>query len=170
MWVLHHIGWSLAILSTAAIAWWLTPTRWRPLGRYVRWTAQLFCACALAWLAVQTVQAMWDVTNRDRNDPACVEVGEFARAQLPDHAVLFCDEPKQYEHLMIMFYADRTCYPLRGQVPNELAAQVETAGGESYLVTRRRLPLPIAYACSNRGPIIYRWQPPVLLESLKHRR
>src|SRR5205807_2146213 len=95
-----------------------------PLGRCVRGAALLFCSGVLGWLGVQTVSAAWRVTGVNVNDPVCVEVGRFARAHLPENAVLFCEGDRGYEHLTTMFYADRTCYPLGRQVPDEQARQV----------------------------------------------
>lgn len=62
----------------------------------------------------------------------------FAREHLPENAVLLCDVRKpgipgnhdrRYEHLTIMFYADRTCYGLEGNSPDRMAAQILQAGG-----------------------------------------
>ena len=69
--------------------------------------------------------AAWRVTEAGRKDQVSVEVGEFARNELPGNAVLLCEEPHGYEHLTIMFYADRTCYPLKWPGLNETARQIQ---------------------------------------------
>jgi hypothetical protein len=159
-WVLHHVGWALAMAALATFALWWMPRSWSVLARPARGSGQLFCAGVLAWLLVQTGLASWKVTSKDRNNPACVEVGQYSRAHLPENAVLFCEGPQHFEHLMIMFYADRTSYPLNRQTCDRLAAQVTAAGGVPYLVSWRTLPYPIVRVASNRGPTIYRWRPP----------
>jgi hypothetical protein len=161
-WVLGHVLGAAALVGHLAIVRvivrQLLDRNEAPLGRYVRAAALLFCSGPLGWLGWQTVSAAWDVTRADVNDPAWVEVGRFAREQLPDNAVLFCEANLGNEHLTTMFYADRTCYPLGGQAPDEQARQVLRAGGVPYVVTHRGLPLPAVYV-SGRGPTVYLWQP-----------
>ncbi len=160
LWVIDHVEGTLALVAGVGILGMLAGNL-GTLGRYVRGTALVFCAGVLAWLGLQTVQAAWRVTSNHVEDPFCVEVGAFARAQLPENAVLFCEEPHGFEHLTIMFYADRTCYPLAwGPGGNALARQVLQAGGVPYLVSHRRLPLAPVHVSRLGGPTIYRWQPP----------
>ncbi len=174
-WVLYHLGGALAFVGVFVAAWLLV----RRCGMVsdhattaaaiattaaaivLRIVAIVFCVGALIWLVGQTVIASWAVTNRDINEPFCVEIGEFARGNLPDNAVLLCEERKGYEHLTMMFYADRTCYALSSRGYDEMAAQIVAAGGIPYVVTHRKMKLPmIIYESRNRGPTIYRWQPP----------
>src|SRR5204863_9992331 len=95
------------------------------VSRFFWVAAILFCCGAFAWLSLETVMAAWRVTEAGRKDQVSVEVGEFARNELPGNAVLLCEEPHGYEHLTIMFYADRTCYPLKWPGLNETARQIQ---------------------------------------------
>jgi hypothetical protein len=109
------------------------------------------------------------VTTRPFDDPDAVETGKYVRQELPENAVLLCDtrrsgipgnHDRRHEHLTIMFYADRTCYPLQGRNPDALARQILDAGGIPYVVSHRRLSLPAVHVSPTRGPTIYRWTPP----------
>src|SRR5436305_10020928 len=102
----------------------------------------VFCLGVLVWLGTRTVDAAWRVTCAKGDDAASVDVGRFAREQLPENAVLLCEEKRGGEHLALMFYADRTCYALAGREPERIARQVQRAGGIAYIVSRRGLALP----------------------------
>jgi 4-amino-4-deoxy-L-arabinose transferase-like glycosyltransferase len=158
LWVLYHVAGALALAAAVAIGWVLLRRRLAAVGRYVQAAALLFCVCGLIWLGVRTVSAAWGVTSRDVNDPHSVEVGQFARDHLPDNAVLLCEERKGYEHLTIMFYADRTCYALESRAPDEMARRVVQAGGIPYVVSYRRWVLQPVHISVKKGPTVYRWQ------------
>jgi hypothetical protein len=157
-WVIDHVAAALAVAVVVGCAAPLLHESSR-LGRYVRVGAQGFCAFALTWLTVQTVQAAWTVTAANEGDPVSVEVGAFARSELPANAVLLCEEPNGYDHLIVMFYAERTCYPLVDSRLDELVARVARAGGVPFIVASRRLPLAVVHECRNGGPTLYRWEP-----------
>jgi len=163
LWVIYHVAGALVVLGVVAVAWLLTrrfsSPVWTWLRRGIAIVAMVFCTGALIWLVMQTVDAAWRVTSTIADDPFSVEVGEFVRANLPDNAVLLCEETKGYEHLTTMFYADRTCYPLGGRGPDDMARQIVQAGGVPYVVTRRNLPLAPVYVSRSRGPTIYLWRP-----------
>lgn len=157
-WVVGHVVGALALAAVVVGGWEIVARRpGGTLGRSARRAALAFCACALAWLAFRTVGAAWRVTCAAVNDPACVDVGRFARSRLPANAVLLCEEPAGGEHLTTLFYADRTCYALKGGVPDVMARRVLRAGGIPYVVSRRPLPLPPVYASGGRGPTVYLW-------------
>jgi 4-amino-4-deoxy-L-arabinose transferase len=160
LWVLGHVGGALALAAVLVAAGEII-RRLAPgaPGRYIRAGARVFCLGALVWLGVQTVQSAWRVTNANVNDPAWLDVGEFARDHLPENAVLFCEERTGSEHLTAMFYADRTCYALERD-PDVMARQILGAGGIPYVVSHRRLPLPPVHASGRQGPTVYLWQPP----------
>jgi 4-amino-4-deoxy-L-arabinose transferase-like glycosyltransferase len=163
MWVIYHLAGAFSITAVLAIACAaigrLGVGRETIAARVCRVTAMMFCAGAFAWLTMQSVVAAWNVTDRDINDPYSVEAGEFAREHLPEDAVLLCEERKGYEHLTIMFYADRTCYALDRGAQDEMARQIVVAGGTPYIVTRRSLPYVRVYVSQRQGPSVYRWQP-----------
>jgi hypothetical protein len=162
LWVIYHFAGALAGAAALAIAWTFLRRRLPgdgvALGRYYQAVAQVLCLGVLIWLGIQTVAAGCRVTNANVNDPSSVEVGQFARAHLPANAVLICEERKGYEHLTIMFYADRTCYALDRAGLDEMAQQITQAGGIPYVVARRNLPLPRVHVSDRQGPTVYRWQ------------
>jgi 4-amino-4-deoxy-L-arabinose transferase len=160
-WVIGHVAGALAVSAGVALTGWLTRKRW-PLagGTFAYWLQVVVlvgCVCGLAWLGIETVRADWQVTEKNVNDAACVDVGQFARQHLPDNAVLLCEESRGDEHLTIMFYADRICYPLDHQGADEMARQIQQSGGVPYLVSRRRLPLAVVFVSNKRAATVYRW-------------
>jgi hypothetical protein len=122
--------------------------------------AKAFCLCVLAWLGLKTLGAAWRVTARNVNDPACADVGAFARDHLPPNAVLLCEETAGNEHLTTMFYADRTCYALEPSGPDGMARRVVRGGGIPYVVSRRHLPLVPVYVSTGPGLTVYLWGQP----------
>jgi 4-amino-4-deoxy-L-arabinose transferase len=160
LWVVGHVGGALALAAGVLAAWGVLRRRLLPGGVQGRWPlagARLFCLCILAWLGAQSVVAAWRVTCADRNDPACLDVGTFARDHLPENAVLLCEERKGGEHLTTMFYADRTCYALTRD-PDVTARRVLRAGGVPYIVSSRRLPFPLVHTSGEQGPAVYLWR------------
>ena len=109
----------------------------------------------LAWLGAQTVTAAWQVTERNVNDPASIDVGYFARENLADNAVLVCEGAQNDEHLMLMFHAGRTCYPLAQRNLELIACEIRNAGGVPYLVSHRPRSLVRVYVSPIDGTAIY---------------
>ena len=163
LWVVGQVGGALAFAALVALmARFLRPRLAAGGGHWplaLSAVARLFCLVVLTGLAITTAAAAWRVTERNGNDPACAEVGAFARG-LPANAVLLCEEPRGYEHLAIMFSADRTCYGLGGRGADATARQILRAGGIPYVVSYRALPLPPVYTSEASGLTVYLWQPP----------
>jgi 4-amino-4-deoxy-L-arabinose transferase-like glycosyltransferase/predicted RNA-binding Zn-ribbon protein involved in translation (DUF1610 family) len=161
LWVLIHLGVALVVMiPSAAIAFAARRLIALEENATLRWMGRmllLFCAGAMIWLCWQTIDAAWRVVAMDLNDPASVEVGAFVSEGLPDNAVLFCEQRKGYEAVALMFYTDRTCYPLATRNLEEVGPLILQNGGVPYVVTYRRLPLEVVHAC-RRGPTIYRWR------------
>src|SRR5262249_23061096 len=120
-----------------------------------------FSLAVLAWLGLTTVEAAWRVTDQNATDPTSVAVGKFARQHLPENAVLLCEEWHSDEHLSIMFYANRVCYPLRGRGLEEMAPQIVAGKGIPYVFSRQRLGLRPVSASGMEGLTVYAGQPPV---------
>jgi RNA polymerase sigma-70 factor (ECF subfamily) len=160
LWVVGQVAGALAILALAGVAAWLAGKRLPASGRavrYLRWAAVVFCGCVLVWRGIDTVKAGWRVTERDVNDPACEDVGLFARDHLPENAVLLCEETRGAEHLTTMFYADRTCYAVAAEGHDDVARRIVKAGGTPYLVSRRKVPLAVVHV-SGAGATVYLWR------------
>jgi 4-amino-4-deoxy-L-arabinose transferase len=160
-WVVEHVAGALGFLSLAVSAWLLAreflPPGWAIVRRASRVVTVAFCVCVLSWLEFETVRAAWAVTSRNVNDPSSAEAGQFIRKNLPDNAVLLCEETKPGEHVAMMFYADRTCYALGRANADEMAALITRAGGIPYLVSYRRLPFTVVYSNGDEGPTVYFW-------------
>ena len=92
------------------------------------------------------------------NQPISDQQSKQFSTQLPENAVLLCEERKGYEHLMIMFYADRTCYALPWRNLDTMAAKIVEADGIPYVITRRRMPLEIVHQNRDGGLVVYRWE------------
>lgn len=131
----------------------------RPLHRYVYRAAFIFALAMFLWLGSEHVRAAWRLTETNAADPICLHVGDFARRQLPDNAVLLCEERRGDEHLATMFYADRTCYPLSTNSMDVTARLILQAGGIPYIVTRQNMPFAVVHVSPGFGPTIYRWEP-----------
>ena len=162
IWVIWHVTGALCVAAVLAAAWlWLPMPGTSRMGtsRILADTARAFCVCAMVWLCYQTVLAAWRVTEADVNNSAAVELGEFARAHLPENAVLLCQISRGNEHLMGMFYTDRTCYPLQLKRLDETARQVQAAGGRPYIVCMQRLNYPTVYVGRHSRFTVWRWQP-----------
>jgi 4-amino-4-deoxy-L-arabinose transferase len=161
LWVIYQVAGAMVIATVLTVIH--LAVGGGQLPRLVQGIALVFVLCALGWLANLTVQSAWKVTNGERtgtgnwnvNDPASVEVGEFARSHLPDNAVLLCQERREDEHLAIMFYADRVCYSLGNRDLDQTARQILEKGGVPYVVSRQPLPLVSVYTSGTQGVKVY---------------
>jgi 4-amino-4-deoxy-L-arabinose transferase len=163
-WVIYQVAGALVIAGILGsvdliIANPLAPGEAR-VRRFLAGAALAFSLAVLAWLGMTTVKAAWRVMDQNARDPTSVAVGEFARHHLPENAVLLCEEWRSNEHLSIMFYANRVCYPLRGQGLEQMAPQIVAANGIPYVLSRQRLGLLPVYASGIDGMTVYSWQPP----------
>jgi hypothetical protein len=83
----------------------------------------------------------WSVTEfKSGREPDFRAIGEFARNNLPANAVLIVQEREKFDYMSAMFWADRTCYPLRGYTYSDLARQVVAHHGKPYIVSVESLP------------------------------
>lgn len=161
LWVVVHLGVALSVMTLAGVIGLafqiLLRLEQNTLLRWVGRVMFLFCVGVLIWLSYQNLSAAWRVSSVDLNDPAAVEIGAFVQTNLPENAVLLCEQRKGYEAIALMFYTDRTCYPLGTRNHDELGPLILQSGGIPYVVTYRRLPLEVAHVC-RRGPTIYLWR------------
>src|SRR5262249_45694500 len=149
-WVIYHVAGTLIFalilgIVDLRIANQMAPAAAR-IRRFVRGASMAFSVAVLAWLGLITVEAARRVTDQNVSDPTSVAVGEFARHNLPDNAVLLCEEWHSNEHLSIMFYANRVCYPQRGLALEEMTRHIISMNGIPFVVSRRRLELEPVYA------------------------
>jgi 4-amino-4-deoxy-L-arabinose transferase-like glycosyltransferase len=160
LWALGHLAGALTAVVLAAAGAGLLRKRFpadAALWYYLRGAALMFCACGLCWFGIDTVRADWRVTGANASDPSSVALGEFARDNLPDNAVLLCEEDRPGGQLTILFYANRTSYPRGHAAWDETARRIVKAGGVPYVVTRHRLALPAVYSDARHGLLVYLW-------------
>jgi 4-amino-4-deoxy-L-arabinose transferase len=130
IWVAWHV---LAALAIAGIG---TKLLRRALDNHrIRLSLIAVASALTVALAAQLVHASWLVTKLNRTSPDLRGIGAYAAANLPNNAVLLVDEREKLDFVSAMFWADRTCYPIRGQGWQELARQVAQKGGAPYIVT-----------------------------------
>jgi 4-amino-4-deoxy-L-arabinose transferase-like glycosyltransferase len=161
-WVVEHVVSTLyaaaALATVALVVRALWPRLCDAIGPFVRYALSVFCLGALLWLGYQLGQAAVKVVERPPMENFFwIDAGRFVRAELPENAVLVCEETAFREYLTAMFYTDRTSYAAQGQA-EALARQIVGAGGVPYIVSHRRLPLPVVYAGQRHGRTIYQWQ------------
>ncbi|WP_020474414.1 ArnT family glycosyltransferase [Zavarzinella formosa] len=157
LWVIGHVVVALTVAAMAASLTFIIPKRAAAGSRsWLCASVMVICGCALGWFVVEYARAAWKVTARNINDPYSVAAGEYARTQLPSNAVLLCQETKAGEHVTIMFYANRTCYPLKRGDDGEMSSrQITEAGGIPYIITPSLMPFPLVYDGGETGPKIY---------------
>ena len=136
IWVLAHVLISLTAALAAALA----------LRRFIRRARLPLIALASLFsllLLAQIVQIGWRITNNPRGDtPAFFQLAQFVHANLPPNAVLLLEPREKAEHIIAMFQVDRGVYPVIPPAVRQTAQQVRAAGGVTYLLTNRAVPLP----------------------------
>jgi hypothetical protein len=158
IWVLWHVLAALAvagavvILSRRAPACGCTATR-LPLASIV-----LATLCSLALFA-RVARNNWRVTQLNRQLPSFVELGALLRSQLPAEAVLLLENLEKCEHVMLMFHADRSVYPVTPDTGPAAAEKIAAAGGIPLLVTHRSLSLPLVFDQPADGRLVYAMPP-----------
>ncbi|MBV8781237.1 MAG: hypothetical protein JO353_07550, partial [Phycisphaerae bacterium] len=85
-----------------------------------------YCAEALA------------VTELDRESPEIVQIGRFAET-LPSNAVFLLQERSKFERNALMFYSDRTVYPLDQQNWRQTASRISAASGTPFIISDRSI-------------------------------
>ena len=134
LWIVGHglIALVCAIALTSAM---------RRLNARSRATIGIFCTvlaiAASVCLRARYLRAAWLITEQNRNAPSFAEIGRFARASLPENAVILVDETTKLQDKIVMFWTDRTCYPLAEHAQEQIDA-VRRAGGRAYIVSRGR--------------------------------
>lgn len=127
---------------------------WRRRIR-IAWTT-LFLILFLS----EGVDAWW-CTHENRNDKTFAEIAAFAQTHLPKNAVLLTEAqpPEQtsdFTHLRIMFRTDRTAHAYFSEFDWKPASrQIWKHGGIPYLITYRRLNLPLIFNSEADERMIY---------------
>jgi len=127
-------------------------------SRVLRLGSIVFCVSVLTWLSAATVNSAKLITDKNKADLACFEIGAFARRELPVNAVFLCEEAIGGEHLTLMFYSGHSSYALARGAVEEQCHQIVHAQGTPYLVSARTLPLPRVYASSDGARFVYLWR------------
>ncbi len=166
LWVFKHLA--LALVVGGMIEWTRRRVTTSP-SNADRWTRGLRVLALSATLVVslRVGWSAWTVTRKSEDRPFVTELAEFARDRLPTNAVLLFDRGGKGDHQTAMFLLDRTCYPVMGRNLNDLAGQINRAGGIPYIVTAEQSkiwPLEFAGTTDPRG--LYRWSEPALRRSI----
>ncbi len=140
IWVISHVAMAL---GTAAAAGWVF--RERGLPRNFKLSMLVLAALASGWLFVRMTDVAWRVSALNRERPSFVELGAAARRDLPANAVLLFEIGQKCEHIMLMFHADRSVYPVTEASWPAMARQIRSAGGRPLLVTPRSLSMPVVF-------------------------
>jgi 4-amino-4-deoxy-L-arabinose transferase-like glycosyltransferase len=141
IWVLWHV---LIALLAAALAGILfarsrgkIPVMLRAGLGSIAGAITIALAAHLGWLS-------WKVTQFNPVRPAFEQLGEEINASLPKNAVLLLEIHEKLEHIIAMFWIDRTIYPVAPSTIEQTAQALRAAGAIPYLMTDRPLPLPMA--------------------------
>jgi hypothetical protein len=158
-WVIDHVAFALApVVLVAGLAAWFRPQRAKggaTLMSAPAVAAVLFSIGALIWLGSVTLRSALDVTSRNENDLALVEIGAYIRRELPANTVLTCEHETDGEHLTLMFYSGRSSYAGRWRALDDMCQQIVRAGGAPYAVSSRALPLQRVFTSSDQQRSVY---------------
>ncbi len=87
-------------------------------------------------------------------DPiAFPELGKFVRANSPPNAVFFVENQTRNEHMIAMWWLDRSCYQLIGEEFGGNVADVLERGGTPFILSRGPRPEPVLKAFPGEGTI-----------------
>ncbi len=107
--------------------------RWIWIGvRVVALMLALFCAG-------RYVYAAYNVTERNEQIPLYVKSGERIQQEMPKNVCFFLDEQRSGAHFDLMYYADRSTYPIKitndaeQQILETKAKEARQAGAIPYL-------------------------------------
>lgn len=159
LWVVRHL--LAALLFAGGIGFVFRKWHSRRLAEALIALASL----ASIWLCFRTVRTAHAITEVNRQQPAFAELGSAVRAHLPPNAVLLLEIREKSEHIMAMFHADRSVYPVTQASWPRIARAVAAAGGLPLLVTDQPMPLPPAFDQPLNGRRVYAI-PPTLLDPL----
>ena len=118
----------------------------------VVWIGVRVVALVLAlFYAGRYVYAAYNVTERNEQIPLYVESGKRIQQEMPDNVCFFLDEQRSGAHFDLMYYADRSTYPLKitndaeQQILETKAKEARQAGAVPYLfsVTERKYNYPL---------------------------
>lgn len=110
------------------------------------WMGVRVVALVLAlFYAGRYVQAAYNVTERNAQIPLYVQSGERIQQEMPKNVCFFLDEQRTGAHFDLMYYADRSTYPLK--ITNEAEQKIlETKAKEA----RQAGAIPYLFSVTNR--------------------
>jgi 4-amino-4-deoxy-L-arabinose transferase-like glycosyltransferase len=98
------------------------------------------------------------VTQQDLNDLHILEIAAFV-SRLPESAVLLVDEQEKLEHLLLMFWSDRTSYRIGERPWGQIAREVIANGGVPYIVSPHHYGLPQVFTAQQSNRAIFACTP-----------
>lgn len=81
------------------------------------------------------------------------QLGKFVREKSPPNAVFFVENLSRNEHMIAMWWLDRSCYPLLGDKFGENVSDVIDAGGVPFIFSRGERPEPVLMSIPGEGTI-----------------
>jgi 4-amino-4-deoxy-L-arabinose transferase-like glycosyltransferase len=136
IWVVWH---ALVGIAVALGAGWAFRGSLPRRGRVV---VIVIASLATILLTARVTRLGWQVTERNRSTPSFYQLAAFVEANLPPDAVLLMEPRQKEEHIIAMFFVDRTIYTVGPETIPQMARQVREGGGRPYLLSNRSLPLP----------------------------
>lgn len=142
------IGFVLLLAICIGVYQLLRQKKWQ---RWV-WMGVRVVALALAlFYAGRYVYAAYNVTERNEQIPLYVQSGKRIQKEMPKNVCFFLDEQRSGAHFDLMYYADRSTYPLKitndaeQQILETKAKEARQAGAIPYLfsVTDREYSYPL---------------------------
>jgi hypothetical protein len=160
LWVVWHVAGTFAVVAGVEL-WVRILRRWRVVSLAgfaapLRWVVVGLGVAGSIFLGGRLSRQSWRVSELNRNEPTFSEVADYARTQLPENAVLIHEATRDSgDHLLTMFFSDRTGYSTEGTTTEDVARLVREGGGVPYVVTNRDLPLPRLFSSEKDQRKIY---------------
>lgn len=145
-----------ALIALAALAALLMSRRLVSLSRRV---CSILVIGLLLWPSVRHSRIAYLTSDDIPPTVAFPIMGDFVRQNAPPEAVFFVENIARHEHLLAMWWLDRTCYPLRPQYfENELQIVLKN-GGIPFILSRAKRPEAVLKVFPGEGTI-YRLDQP----------
>ncbi len=157
-WILWHLAGAAVIAAPVVFVLARAPERFA-----TRLRTGLLAVSLLGGLVLlaKTVRATYWNVHRNTDWGSMAELGRFAREELPAEAVLFFETAERGtgEHQLTMFHADRTCYEVGRRDLEALAEEAAGNGGVPYVVSYRKLDLPLVFFSAEDERYLHAWRP-----------
>jgi 4-amino-4-deoxy-L-arabinose transferase-like glycosyltransferase len=145
-WVLWHV--LIAIAAAALFVYLIRQKR-------VLHTAIFIATLCTVFIFVRTTITAWRTTEIGRDQPTFAGLAALIEGNFPKNTVVLIDQRQKLEYVMVMFWIDRTAYPLGRSNWQPLVNQIRAHGGLPIIVSPRPLPLKSLLASQEDGLLVY---------------